>query len=50
MVRAAVEYNQNIINELLDEYNDYIELNRMFGDKEYKYQAEDILDRLKYKK
>jgi hypothetical protein len=49
LVKSSVGFEQHMTNELLDEYNDYVRLNGIFGDREYIDRAEFILDKLKYK-
>jgi hypothetical protein len=40
--------NKNYIDKLLDAYNDYILLHDIFGDQEYLYIAEDIMNEIRY--
>ena len=47
-VRDINILNKNYMNTLLDAYNDYILLHDMFGDEEYRYIAEDIMNEIRY--
>jgi hypothetical protein len=47
-VRDINILNKNYINTLLDAWNDYQWLHNFFGDQEYLYIAEDIMNEIRY--
>jgi hypothetical protein len=47
-VRNIDIVNKNYTDRLLDTYNDYILLHNMFGDQEYLYIADDIMNEIRY--
>jgi hypothetical protein len=47
-VRDINILNKNYINTLLDAWNDYNWLHNFFGDMEFKYIAEDIMNEIRY--